>query len=303
MRPTGAKTRDAPWNETVEQDSLLEGHPYQGSFKSFPVESDEHLYTVWCEVERNPRRAGLVQRAEDWMWGSAWARLHPDDCRALPLCDWPVPRPDDWLDRVNQALTGAEIEPLRKCTERGRPYGSSRWAEQTAKQLDLESTLRSGGRPRTTSWSSCSTVVGTDTRLACFWQLTCFALSSGKNVRLLPRERGGFGADGAAHRNSRCAHRSDRPATVLECRRSEFVAIRTDADRLAVVMTLGSHDARAGGCDLCAQGPTLASDVHGCRFAETRQVMPHRRPRIPGRHSSGVRPGRRAAVSWTTVPA
>ena len=56
--------------------------------------------------------------------------------------------------------------------------------------------------------------------------------------------------------------------------------------------------------DQCVvNGPTLASDVHGCRFAETRQVMPHRRPRIPGRHSSGVRPGRRAAVSWTTVPA
>ena len=143
--------------------------------------------------------------AEDWMWGTAWVWLHPDDCRALPLCDWPVPRPDDWLDPVNQALTGAEIEALRKCTERGRPYGSSRWAEQTAKQLELESTLRSRGRPRKTSWSSCSAVVGTDTRLACFWQLTCFALSSGKNVRLLPRERGGFGADGAAHRNSRCA--------------------------------------------------------------------------------------------------
>jgi hypothetical protein len=198
----------------VKQDGLLQGHPYQGSFKSFPVESDEHLYTVWCDVERNPRRAGLVQRAEDWMWGSAWARLHPDDCRALPLCDWPVPRPDDWLDPVNQALTGAEIEALRKCTERGRPHGDSRWAEQTAKQLELESTLRSRGRPPKTSWSSCSAVVGTDTRLACFWQLTCFALSSGKNVRLLPRERGGFGADGAAHRNSRCAPRSDRPAAV-----------------------------------------------------------------------------------------
>lgn len=126
-----------------------EGHLYQGPFKSFPVESDEHLYAVCRYVERNARRAGLVERAEDWVWGSAWARLHPDDVRALPLCDWPVPRPDDWLDRVNQALTGAEIEALRKCTERGRPYGSSPWVEQTAKQLGLESTLRSRGRPRT----------------------------------------------------------------------------------------------------------------------------------------------------------
>ena len=31
-----------------------EGHLYQGPFKSFPVESDEHLYTVCRHVERNP---------------------------------------------------------------------------------------------------------------------------------------------------------------------------------------------------------------------------------------------------------
>ena len=125
-----------------------EGHVYQGPFKSFPVESDEHLYTVCRYVERNPLRAGLVERAEDWVWGSAWAQLHPHDPRALPLCDWPVPRPDDWLHRVNQPLTGAEIEALRTCAERGRPYGSGPWIEQTVKQLGLESTLRSPGRPR-----------------------------------------------------------------------------------------------------------------------------------------------------------
>ncbi|MBM4094027.1 MAG: hypothetical protein FJ276_32160 [Planctomycetes bacterium] len=42
-----------------------EGHVYQGRFKSFPVESDEHLYTVCRYVERNAVRAGLVERAED----------------------------------------------------------------------------------------------------------------------------------------------------------------------------------------------------------------------------------------------
>ena len=37
------------------------GHVYQGRFKSFPVESDEHLRTVLRYVERNPLRAGLVR--------------------------------------------------------------------------------------------------------------------------------------------------------------------------------------------------------------------------------------------------
>ena len=88
-----------------------EGHVYQGPFKSFPVESDEHLYTVCRYVERNPVRAGLVERAEDWPWSSAWARLYPDDPGGLPLCGWPIPQPADWLDRVSQALSGAETKP------------------------------------------------------------------------------------------------------------------------------------------------------------------------------------------------
>ncbi len=124
-----------------------EGHVYQGPFKSFPVESDEHLYTVCRYVERNAVRAGLVERAEQWVWGSAWARLHPGDPRSLPVCEWPVARPDDWLERVNQPLTGAEIKALRRCAERGRPYGSGPWIDATAKQLGLQITLRSPGRP------------------------------------------------------------------------------------------------------------------------------------------------------------
>src|SRR5581483_3399563 len=33
------------------------GHLYHGRFKSFPIESDDHLYTVLRYVERNPLRA------------------------------------------------------------------------------------------------------------------------------------------------------------------------------------------------------------------------------------------------------
>jgi hypothetical protein len=46
------------------------GHLYQGRFKAFVVESDEHLATVCRYVERNPLRANLVVRAEQWRWSS-----------------------------------------------------------------------------------------------------------------------------------------------------------------------------------------------------------------------------------------
>ena len=45
------------------------GHLYQARFKSFPVETDDHFYSVVRYVERNALRAGLVPRAEDWPLG------------------------------------------------------------------------------------------------------------------------------------------------------------------------------------------------------------------------------------------
>ena len=46
------------------------GHVYQGRYKSFPVESDEHFWVVARYLERNAHRANLVLRAEEWRWSS-----------------------------------------------------------------------------------------------------------------------------------------------------------------------------------------------------------------------------------------
>ena len=45
------------------------GHIWQGRFNAFPIEHDDHLLTVLRYVERNPLRANLVERAEDWATG------------------------------------------------------------------------------------------------------------------------------------------------------------------------------------------------------------------------------------------
>ena len=49
------------------------GRVWQGRFKAFPIQHDEHLLTVMRYVERNALRAGLVDDAVAWPWGSlAW---------------------------------------------------------------------------------------------------------------------------------------------------------------------------------------------------------------------------------------
>jgi putative transposase len=51
------------------------GHLFGGRFRSWAIESEEHLYAACKYVLQNPVRAGLCERAEDWPWsGSRWGK-------------------------------------------------------------------------------------------------------------------------------------------------------------------------------------------------------------------------------------
>ena len=124
------------------------GDIWQGRFRAFGIQEDDHLLTVLRYIERNPVRANLLERAQDWLWSSA-TPLVEDDERPRPILDpGPVPRPNDWLEHVNQPQTEAEVEHLRECLRRGRPFGSLAWMSRTARRLGLEASLRPLGRPR-----------------------------------------------------------------------------------------------------------------------------------------------------------
>jgi putative transposase len=125
------------------------GHRHQGRFKAFPVADDDHFYTVVRYVERNALRAGLVSAAEQWQWSSLWRReFGTAESRRL-LARWPVPRPRDWLARVNAPMTVAELEAVRLSVIRNRPFGGPRWQETAAQQLGAAIDARARGRPRT----------------------------------------------------------------------------------------------------------------------------------------------------------
>ncbi len=125
-----------------------EGHVWQGRFKAFPVQADDHLLTVLRYVERNPLRAGLVDRAEAWRWSSL--ALRAQDPRPKLLAPCPVKLPRNWPTLVNRPQSEAEVQGVRKSIARGAPLGSAVWQRRTADKLGLESTLRPRGRPRKT---------------------------------------------------------------------------------------------------------------------------------------------------------
>ena len=66
----------------------------------------------------------------------------------VPLGEWPVERPQDWVAWVNTPQTDAELTAIRQSVTKGQPFGSSRWTEQMVMLWALGSTLRSRGRPK-----------------------------------------------------------------------------------------------------------------------------------------------------------
>jgi putative transposase len=132
----------------AERHSTGSGHVYQGRFKSFPVQDDEHFLTVCRYVERNALRAKLVKRAEAWRWGSLHRWKHGDAKQKSLLASWPLPRAAGWAKRVNTPLTKAELSALRRSVKRGSPFGEASWRDRMVRQLGLESTVRPLGRPK-----------------------------------------------------------------------------------------------------------------------------------------------------------
>lgn len=124
------------------------GRIWQGRFKAFPIQADEHLLAV-----RRYVRAGLVGSAREWAWSSGAHRAPSDGSPVAAegvLAASPVDFPQPWSDWVDQPLTDAELVALRVCAQRERPFGDAAWVRAAAALLGLESTLVPRGRPRRT---------------------------------------------------------------------------------------------------------------------------------------------------------
>jgi len=94
-----------------------QGHLYQGRFKLFVAQGNEHLLTLLRFVEANPVRAKVVRQAEDWCWSSL-TQTPGHDGVSIRLASWPVERPRNWLRLVNTPLSE---EALARTAKGRRP--------------------------------------------------------------------------------------------------------------------------------------------------------------------------------------
>ena len=134
--------------------SIGSGHLYQGRYKSFLIQEDEHLLQLFKYIERNPLRAKLVQKAEDWKWSSLWRREQGNEKQKKLLDEWPIDTPKNYIDLVNiraDEKENQELDSLRHSVNKSKPYGSNDWTNKMIDRFNLRSTLRGSGRPRNRS--------------------------------------------------------------------------------------------------------------------------------------------------------
>lgn len=124
------------------------GHIYQSRYKSFPVQSNGRYLKVLRYIEANPLAAGMVQAAGEWPWSSFACRFGGDIDKPFKLDAGPLPVPKNWKEIVNQKFEQEESAEIGNCIKKGCPFGEEEWKMETAKELNLESTLRKAGRPR-----------------------------------------------------------------------------------------------------------------------------------------------------------
>jgi len=93
----------------ARNDTVGHGHLYQGTYKSSLIKGDKHLLTVLKYIERNPVRAKLCGKAQEWKWGSASKRSRS---HAL-LAELPVDLPHNYSKWINEAETTEALKAIR----------------------------------------------------------------------------------------------------------------------------------------------------------------------------------------------
>jgi len=125
-----------------------QGHIYQGRYKSFICQDDSHFLTLIRYVERNPKKANLIKKAENWKWGSVWRRINGTEKQKKLLSEWPVPKSKDYLKYLNEPQSESEEKAIKNSILRGGPYGGDGWVNKIIKKFKLETTIRQRGRPK-----------------------------------------------------------------------------------------------------------------------------------------------------------
>ena len=126
------------------------GHLWQGRFFSAALD-EAYLWAAIRYVERNPGRARMVRKAENYPWSSAGAHCGlRQDAVLTQKAYWrkQFEAIGDWSAWLAQGDEPEKLERLRRNAEKGLPCGSDRFIRKLEKLTGRVLQYRPRGRPR-----------------------------------------------------------------------------------------------------------------------------------------------------------
>ena len=124
------------------------GHLWQGRFYSCILD-DEHLKKAARYVERNPVRAKIVKKAEEWRWSSASTNMDEGvgELRITGMRGYFEINGKDWKDYLKEKDEVGFVDEIRKATNMSRAMGRESFIEKIEKMLGVSLKLIAQGRP------------------------------------------------------------------------------------------------------------------------------------------------------------
>jgi putative transposase len=126
------------------------GHLWQARFYSCALD-DAHLWAAIRYTERNPVRAGLVERAEEYVWSSAAFHCGMRTDAVVTAIGMWGNAVEDWSRLLADPLDDEIVERIRRRTQKGIPCGDESFVARIAQMLGRPLAERPRGRPKRAS--------------------------------------------------------------------------------------------------------------------------------------------------------
>jgi putative transposase len=112
------------------------GHLWQERYKSNPMGRD-YLYSAVRYIERNPVRAGIVEKAEDYFWSSAKAHVYGGNDELLSDFYLTSEIPD-WSTYLGEEIEESEIKLIRSHVHSGLPLGNDEFIDNLERTFGMK---------------------------------------------------------------------------------------------------------------------------------------------------------------------
>ncbi|MDP3732189.1 MAG: transposase [Candidatus Omnitrophota bacterium] len=138
------------YSQYYNNKSKRRGHLWQGRFYSCVLD-ESHLVLAARYIERNPVRAGLVEKPWQWPWSSAINHTNKNRSSPIELGDFLGiigMSCGSWKEYIDSTEEGSLLQRIRKYTLTGRPLGTTSFINMLESKFDRILCAPTIGRPK-----------------------------------------------------------------------------------------------------------------------------------------------------------